>query len=113
MHEYSLVSSLIERVQREAEAHGATKVHRLQVRIGEIAGVEVELLRTAYEMCREKTVCDGAELEITLEEARWACPRCDAAIPRGERLVCGTCGEAARLVAGDAMMLDRIEMEVP
>jgi hydrogenase nickel insertion protein HypA len=113
MHEYSLVSSLIERVQREATTHGATKVHRLQVRIGEISGVEIELLRTAYEMCREKTVCAGATLEVTFEEARWACPRCDATLARGARLVCAACGEAARLVAGDAIVLDRIEMEVP
>jgi hydrogenase nickel insertion protein HypA len=113
MHEYSLVSSLIERVQREAAKHAATRVHRVQVRVGEISGVEIELLRTAYEMCREKTVCEGATLDVTLEEARWVCPRCDTAVARGARLACGACGEAARLVAGDALVLDRIEMEVP
>jgi len=112
MHEYSLVQALLDRVHREAAAHGSTKVHRLWVRIGERSGVEVELLQTAYEMCRERTVCDGAPLEVSRQEARWACPRCRAEVPRGERLACAACGIPARLESGDEIMLDRIELEV-
>lgn len=112
MHEYSLVQALLDRVDREVAAHRGTKVHRLWVRIGELSGVEVELLQTAYEMCREHTVCDGAPLEVTRQEARWVCPRCETPVARGERLVCAACETPARLVAGDELMLDRIELEV-
>ena len=48
MHEYSIVASLIDRVQQEANAHGGTRVHRLHVQIGELAGVEIDLLKTAF-----------------------------------------------------------------
>jgi hydrogenase nickel incorporation protein HypA/HybF len=112
VHEYSLIQALLDRVAREAAARSATKVHRLWLRIGEVSGVEVGLLRTAYEMCRERTICEGAALEVRQDAARWACPRCEAEIPRGERLVCGACGVAARLASGDEIVLDRIEMEV-
>ena len=54
----------LDRVAREASAHHATKVRRLWLRIGEVSGVEVDLLRTAYEMCRERTICEGAALEV-------------------------------------------------
>ena len=50
MHEYSIVAALLDRVDREARAHGAERVQRLHLRIGELSGVEVELLRTAW--CR-------------------------------------------------------------
>jgi hydrogenase nickel insertion protein HypA len=113
MHEYSIVQSLLNRVGHEVAARNGVRVHRLWVRIGELSGVEVDLLRTAYEMCRASTVCAGAALEVRRQDARWECPSCGADIARGLRLVCETCGSPARLVQGDEIMLDRIEMEVP
>lgn len=113
MHEYSIVGSLIDRVEAEARARGATAVTALSVRIGELSGVETDLLTTAYDTFRERTICDGAALSVTRVPARWACPRCDRTIERGAVLRCGACEEPARLVEGDEIFLDRIEMEIP
>ncbi len=112
MHEYSIVGALIEQVAREADARGA-RVHRLHVAIGELAGVDVELLRTAYDTFRPETVCAGAPLDVRAVAAEWRCPRCELVLARGARLQCVTCGRPARLVAGDEIILERIEMEVP
>ena len=112
MHEYSIVASLVDRVQREVDARPGATVHRLHVRIGELAGVEVELLRTAFETFRARTSCEAAELAIETVAPEWRCSRCDAAIARGEILRCPSCGRPARLVAGDDIILERIEMEV-
>jgi hydrogenase nickel incorporation protein HypA/HybF len=111
MHEYSIVQALLERVDHEARTHGASHVHRVRVSIGELAGVEIDLLRTAYETIRHRTVCDGAELDVRRVEARWECGRCGAAIARGAPLRCAACGQPARLASGDEIMLDQIEME--
>ena len=113
MHEYSIVSSLVDRVQQIAGDHPGAIVRRLHVRIGELAGVEVELLRTAFDTFRARTVCDGAELAIHAVPADWRCPDCRRAIPVGWALRCPQCRKAARLVAGDDIILDRVEMEVP
>lgn len=113
MHEYSIVQALVERVDAEARARRATAVHRLSVRIGELSGVEVELLTTAYATFRERTICEGAELTVQMVPARWECPGCGRAIARGDLLTCPTCAVPARLAEGDEIMLDRIEMEVP
>ena len=64
MHEYSIVASLVERVEQVAATHPGATVRRVHVRIGELAGVELTLLRTAYETFRERTVCDAAELAL-------------------------------------------------
>jgi hydrogenase nickel incorporation protein HypA/HybF len=112
MHEYSLVQSLVERVEAEAAARSASAVHRLRVRIGMDAGVDVELFKTAYLTFRERTVCEHASLDVVTVPAEWACPACGRRIEPGHVLQCPDCRTPARLVAGDEIILDRIEMEV-
>jgi hydrogenase nickel incorporation protein HypA/HybF len=112
MHEYSLIQALVERVEAEVRARAAVSVHRLGVRIGESAGVDVDLFKTAYLTFRQRTVCEHAELDIEIVPARWACGRCGEAIGAGRPLQCPHCHAPARLVAGDEIILGRIEMEV-
>jgi hydrogenase nickel incorporation protein HypA/HybF len=113
MHEYALVQSLLQRVEQEARSRRASAVHRVTVRIGAQAGIEPELFASAYELCRTGTLCDGAELVIAGEQTSWRCQACGAPIPTGARLVCTACGWPARLASGDALVLERIELEVP
>jgi hydrogenase nickel incorporation protein HypA/HybF len=112
MHEYSIVQALLERVEAEAASRGAASVRGLRVRIGEASGVEVELLRTAYGVFREGTICHEAEISILPVPASWECPRCLREILRGSILRCPDCSVPARLAAGDEIFLDSIEMEV-
>ena len=53
MHEYSLIQALLERVEAEAKSRRALSVHKVRVRLGELAGVERELFATAYRTFRE------------------------------------------------------------
>jgi len=113
VHEYAIVQSLLDRVDDEARRRGATRVHRLEVLLGELSGVDGRLLATAFETFREKTLCEGAELHITSVGAAWRCPRCGQAPERGALLRCTACNLPAQLAAGDEIVLSRIEMEVP
>lgn len=112
MHEYSIVSSLVGRVEDAVKGYRVNAVRWLSVRIGELSGVDAGLLRTAYDMCAPGTLLKGAELRITQVAARWGCPRCNRDLPRGERLACDACGAGARLIEGDEIVLERIELEV-
>lgn len=113
MHEYSIVASLVARVEEIAEEKDALAVKAVWVRLGALSGVEPELLVTAYRTFREGTVCEAAELHLTRTEVRWSCRECGAEIPMGERLVCRSCEGLARLVSGDEILLERVELEVP
>jgi len=114
VHEYSLVEALVRRVEEEARRRGATAVHGLSVSLGELAGVDPELFRTAYETFRAGTLCAEAPLSLTVFAARWSCPRCQAAMARGAALQCPACGVPARLAEkSDALLLESIELEVP
>jgi hydrogenase nickel incorporation protein HypA/HybF len=112
MHEYSIVAALVDRVRREVEAHPGAIARRLRVRIGELAGVEPELLRTAFAVLRERGACAGAELDIEQVAAAWCCTRCDLPVAPGAVLRCPSCGRPAGLAAGGEIILERIEMEV-
>jgi len=112
MHEYSLVQALIGRVESEAHAQKATAVHRLTVRIGPLAGVDRDLFANAYLLSRPGTCCHKAELVLATEAVDWRCAVCNAPIPVGAALVCPSCLWPARLAGGDAIVLERIELEV-
>ncbi|HEY2774975.1 MAG TPA: hydrogenase maturation nickel metallochaperone HypA [Candidatus Binatia bacterium] len=113
MHEYSLVQALLDLVEKQARAHHASAVHRVTVRIGDAGGVEPSLLATAFEMSRPGTLCECAELELKTEETRWVCDCCGGRIETGRRLACPLCGWPARMAGGDALVLERVELEVP
>ncbi|HTR64028.1 MAG TPA: hydrogenase maturation nickel metallochaperone HypA [Candidatus Binataceae bacterium] len=113
MHEYSIVSALLERADGEARARHAIAVHRLTVRIGDGAGVDRDLLAKAFEHVRAGTICSHAELRVECVRERWDCPVCGRTLERGAALSCEQCGMPARLIAGDEIILERIEMEVP
>lgn len=113
MHEYGLVQALLERVEREASARNASAVHRLTVRIGPLAGVDRDLFASAYDLCRPGTPCREAELVLMSEAVEWRCDVCQVPIDAGAELVCPMCRWPARLVGGDAIVLERIELEVP
>ncbi len=112
MHEYSIVQALLDLVEVEARKRNATSVRRVRVRVGALSGVEPDLLLSAYNLVREHSVCQGADLEIHQVGARWTCPQCATDLPSGQRLQCKACGVPARLDAGDEIILEQVELEV-
>jgi hydrogenase nickel incorporation protein HypA/HybF len=112
MHEYSIVQSLFDRIDDLARAHGAQAVRRVRVRIGRLAGVDPVLFRTAYDVYRVRTICDDAALEIQEVDPVWLCPAGHGPIAAGVRLSCPACGGAARMAAGDEIILDAVDLEV-
>ncbi|MEA2490934.1 MAG: hydrogenase nickel incorporation protein HypA/HybF [Acidobacteriota bacterium] len=111
MHEYSIIQSLVDSVAAAVGSRDAA-VQRVDVAIGEMAGVDCVLLATAFEVFREGTLCEHAVLTIDRIAARWECPRCAGEVVRGGFLRCAICNAPARLATGDEIILQRIELEV-
>jgi hydrogenase nickel incorporation protein HypA/HybF len=113
VHEYSIARALIERVAAEARARRAVAVGRVSISVGELSGIDVELLQEAYRTLGERSVCERAPLVIESVPVEWTCRECGAAIAPGDVLSCTACGGAAVLRHGGEMLLERIDMEVP
>jgi hydrogenase nickel incorporation protein HypA/HybF len=112
MHEYSIVQSLFDQIGRIARERHASAVTRVAVRIGSAAGVDVTLLRSAYDLYRVRTMCEEAVLDVEEVPVRWVCPDGHGAVPPGAALTCPACRRPARLDAGDEITLMTLDLEV-
>ncbi len=112
MHEYSIIQSLVDSVEKTTRERPGATVHSIDVRIGELSGVDCKLLATAYDVFRAGTVCEHATMSIERVPARWNCPKCQRDLARGAVLRCPVCNGPAELADGDEIILQRIELEV-
>lgn len=74
MHEFSLASALIERVEQHLPA-GATLL-RARVRAGAMQSIEPDAMQWAWRVGTQASRLDGAELELEIEPFTLTCPDC-------------------------------------
>lgn len=115
MHELSVCGALLDQVSGLAARHGASGVSLVSVRLGPLSGVEPALLRAAFVQARHGTLAAGAGLAIVEMPLRVACEACGAAGNAvAGRLDCASCGSRrTRLVSGDELLLDSVELVFP
>ena len=113
MHEMSLMAGMMEIIQGEARAQGFVRVTKVVLEIGQLAGVEAEAMRFAFDVCTEGSVAEGAELEIEATEGLARCQSCGQTAPvhacYGSCPSCG--GTGLRIVAGREMRLKFLDVE--
>ncbi|MGW5355617.1 hydrogenase maturation nickel metallochaperone HypA/HybF [Streptomyces sp. NPDC004031] len=108
MHEMSLAMAVIGQVEEAARAAGATGVHSVHLRIGELAGVVPDALSFGFGLGCEGTVLAGAELVTETVPGRARCGRCAGqwAVGMPPDLCCPACGSAAaELLSGRELQI--------
>ena len=115
MHELSICHALLLQVERVAGEQGAGKVTAIVLRVGPLSGVEPELLCRAYPLAAAGTIAADARLEILKSDVLVRCSQCGhETTVTANRLLCGHCGDfRTRLVRGDEMTLQSLELEKP
>lgn len=114
MHEFSIVSSLLENCERLAKENQAKEVLVVELEIGERSGVEQVLLERAFEDFKIGSVCEKAELKIQKVPVVLFCEDCKEENPAQEinYTQCPHCkGDRVRIIKGREMLLKRLEME--
>ena len=113
MHELSLMTAVRDQALAAARADGATCITAITLRVGALAGVEVDALRFACPVVLAGTIAAGAALHIELEPARCHCTPCDAAFETGDGCCdCPRCGTISRqLLSGRALQLVSLEVD--
>lgn len=76
MHEMALTQSIIDITTESARQHGAEKVLKITLTVGQLADVVVDSLRFCFEAITPGTMLEGAELEIDEVEAAAVCIQC-------------------------------------
>jgi hydrogenase nickel incorporation protein HypA/HybF len=122
MHELSIVSSVLDQLDELQKQHAGARFSKVGLRVGELAGVDVDCLRFGFECVVKDTGWASLALEIEQVARRQRCPRCNHEFAAGNWAAadslampftaCPECGEAATItIAGEELQIAYVEVE--
>ena len=113
MHELGIATSILECVQAEARRHPGVHITKVGVKIGELAGVDVDALQFGFECIVKDTEWERLALEVEAIPRVQRCPQCQHEFrmtdfdPR-----CPQCGEfATRCISGEELDIAYMEVD--
>ncbi|HGZ70469.1 MAG TPA: hydrogenase/urease nickel incorporation protein HypA [Nitratifractor sp.] len=112
MHEYSVVQALINQCEDIAKQNEATNINKLVCKIGVMSGIEIHLLKIAFDTFKEGTMCQNAELVINEQKLKLECRDCKKVFEIEEiRYYCPNCESLrVKVLDGEDMYLMSLEM---
>jgi hydrogenase nickel incorporation protein HypA/HybF len=112
MHEFSLVATLLDQIERIARQEHATAVTGVALQVGEFSGVDAELLRLAFEQSTAGTCAQEAALQIERVPLEGRCPACGEEFPILDfKFLCPRCGNRdVAAVRGEELILERLTL---
>jgi len=121
MHEFSVMSQIVEVILDEAGRRDAERVEHVNLDIGEFTFLGEEQLRFAFELLTKDTIAEGAELEISEKEGTVQCECGYSGKPEKPEdihiltplLKCPKCGRIASVKEGLGCTVRDISLVVP
>jgi hydrogenase nickel incorporation protein HypA/HybF len=112
MYELSVAQELYCSSRARADELGARELESVRVEVGELAGVDPELLRSAWKFVTGESADESCRLDIVRTSARQVCPQCGAE-PRqgGYPTYCERCKCHMRVESGDRVELLEIRFQ--
>jgi len=112
MHEYSVVQALLNQCEDIVKENNATKIDKVICKIGVMSGIEIHLLKIAFDTFKEGTICDKAEFIINEQKVKLRCRECKDEYEIDEVIYkCRSCGSLSMdIVDGEDMYLMSLEM---
>jgi hydrogenase nickel incorporation protein HypA/HybF len=113
MHEYSLARTLLKQVDEVRRDQRAGRVLAVKVRIGEFAGVEPELLASAFGNLSAGTALGGARLEMECVSLAIRCESCGRESKVSHFcFACPNCGSrGVQITCGEELCLESVTLE--
>lgn len=113
MHEFSIVTRILEMAIEVSRQHGDLPVERVTVEIGSLRQVAPEVLLFAFEAASRGTSAEGAIFEWSEIPAEVLCERCETRFQPAMALwLCPNCGAGGgRVIRGDELILKSVTLE--
>jgi hydrogenase nickel incorporation protein HypA/HybF len=105
---------ILDIVRREASDHGASSVTKVRLKIGDLAGVEIDSLTFCFDAVKaEQPLTAAAELVIEKIPVRVQCMPCGEEFKAvGHLVTCPNCGGYdTRLLTGEELEIGDFEIE--
>lgn len=112
MHELSIVQDLLKLCETNALKNNATKIHKVEISVGKLSGVEPHYIQIAFDTFKKGTICDETELIAKLQDVVILCQDC---LYEGEIteniFICPKCkSNNIKVTQGEDLMLMHLEM---
>ena len=113
MHELGIASSILEAVQAEAKKHPGAQFNVIGLRIGEVAGVDVDALTFGWEAITKDTKWELLKLQVEQLPLRNRCKLCGFEFPvKDYNITCPECGRMeTENISGDELDIAYMEIE--
>ena len=113
MHEMSLAESVLQIIEDAARKQGFTRVRTVWLEIGQLACVEQESLRFAFDAVVRGSIAEQARLEIIEMAGQGRCKKCAQGFPLAALYeACPECGShEVSVIGGDTMRVKELEVE--
>lgn len=122
MHEYSVMSQIIDSVVQEAKARDASRIEQIDLEIGDYTMLGEEQLRFSFEVLSKDTILEGTKLEISHRPGKVKCScgydgKATVSEDSPHKVVpileCPKCGGLASITEGRECLVRHIRMVVP
>jgi hydrogenase nickel incorporation protein HypA/HybF len=113
MHEMGIANSVLDAIRVETRRFPDGHIHKVGVRIGELAGVDPDAMSFCFEALVRGTELEPLALEIEYCPRRYQCRGCEHSFTaRCEDSACPECGETEpQFLGGDELELAYLEVE--
>jgi hydrogenase nickel incorporation protein HypA/HybF len=114
MHEISIAENILRIAEAKAREQNARSIQLIKLRLGTFTTIVEEALQFAFEVCRQGTLAAQARLEIEIVAMVTECVVCGSqAQPAcGICLICNTCGFPLRILSGEELRVEYIEVDL-
>ena len=113
MHELSLCRAIIDIVNEHVAGTNCTRVKKIDLEIGQLAGVDQAALRFGFEAITKGTIAEQAVLNIIVIEGQALCDTCQKTVKLEHYYdACQTCGHFSLAVTqGEELRVKSMEIE--
>jgi len=115
MHEMGIANSILDGVAAELRRRPGVRPLKVGVRVGELAGIDPDALRFAFEALTIDTPLAGLELDIEFRTSHSRCRDCGHEFEvLNYELLCPACGSLSTdRISGDELEFAYLEIEEP
>ena len=109
----AITQGILEIAEREAAKHNSSRITRIKLQIGEFTGVVKEALEFSFEVIKQGTLAEDAQLEIEVIKLRKRCPGCDEVFESKDQFdfFCPRCNAPAQIISGREMQIEYIDLD--
>ncbi len=113
MHEISLCEGILRIIEEQAETQHFKKVKKVYLKVGALAGVEIEALRFGFDVVMSRSLAEDARLEIINVPGEAWCLQCRQNVGIQQRWdACPKCGGyQLRVHQGKELQVAELEVE--